>query len=493
MRKLTRFTLIGLPIIAASFGVYVGCGSNDAASILSSVFPAGIVSPTTTSDSRRRSSITRGFDLFGGTTGCGDGKSIEDQISDIQKASDPANLASTATALASFSAPGSFRPSCFGPTWHDNATGVDVNRPSGDLGIVYASASDTDTTACVACQLNALISSGPGIGNKLIKVVALGEAALANAGKSLPAVGGEEDVLAALPAVTGITFSAFKLARLDDRDGHAVYKTSIEFTDSASKSGTVTLYHEQIAADNSEYKGILYATLPHTPSGGGAGTFYRGISFVYDLEGGVYKFSFKTAANRATSSTDFFDSTSKVLDFSKRAAFGEDAHYILGYFDTANFGGTLHYAWQAGDADGATRAFAVDVPNAAKGSRTGTGYFGFGAQISAITSSTVPWMTKMHCNWLNALGSGPSLAKVEKQVMTDAGGDFVASTSNINFAPTDTCDKGSSGGWTVSSGESSFLNGARSTSGNDLLAAPVAADFSYNFATSGNEPTFTIP
>lgn len=489
MRRRTKYSLGGMIATAVVASIYVGCGSSSSgANIDLGVGPlAGIFSPTTGDSSRRGG--RDGFSLFGASTGCGDGKSLEDQISDIAAAGKLENIATTAAALKNFASPGSFRPSCFGPTWTDDADGSSKNRPSGDLGIVYASASDTDNTACVACEVNALISSGPGLGNRLIKVVALGIAALGDAGKTLPAVGATEDVLATekFPTIEGATFTSFTIERLEDRDSHAMYLTKFAFTNASGKAGSVTLYHEQLATDNSEFQGLLYATLPHTPTGGSGDT--RGISFVYKLSSNIYTFSFKTGANRTTASADFFDSTTHTVDFAKTAN-GEDMHYILGYFDTANYGGTLHYAWQAGSGDGATRTFAVNVPNAAKGSRTGTGYFGFGTAMTSVTATGVPWMSKMHCNWLHGTSSSPSIAKVQKQVMTDATGDFVASTNNINFAPSDSCDNAS---WTITLGEATFLNGTRTTVANDLVSAPTSGDFAYNFATAGNEPTFTVP
>jgi len=484
MRRLTKYSLGGVALLAF---VYVGCGStNSGANLSMGIGPlAGIFSPTTSAATRRNPMA-----LLDRGTGCGDGKSLEDQIEDLTIAAKLEALTTTATSLANFSDPGNFRPYCFGPSWTDNATGSSVPRPSGDLGIVYASASNTDTTACVSCEVNALISSGPGLGNRLIKVVALGVAALGSKGKSLPAVGVTENVLTSggFPTINGASFTSFTIERLADRDAHALYLTKFAFTNASGKPGSVTLYHEQLATDNSEFQGVLYATLPHTPISGSGDT--RGISFVYNLQGGIYKFSFKTGANRATASNDFFDSTTNTVDFTKTTANQEDMHYILGYFDSVNFGGTLHYAWQAGPTDGSARTFAVNIPNAAKGSRTGTGYFGFGAAMPAITATGVPWMSKMHCNWLTGGGAGANIAKVQKQVMTDATGDFVASSSNINFAPADTCDNAS---WSVTAAEASFLTGGRTTAANDLVPAPTAGDFSYNFATAGNEPSFAIP
>lgn len=488
MKRVPLVPLLAFSIVAAFAIIYVGCGDDNVASDTSILSGPGrgVTSPTSTSTTT--TSITKGgrFDLFGDSAGCGDGLSISAQLTDIGKAADPANLTATATSLANFHSANSIRAACYGANWTDNATGSSVSRPGGDLGIVYASASDTDTTSCVSCQVSALTSSGPGVGNKMIKVVAMGLAALKSAGKSLPAAGSSENVLSLLPAVTGITFSKFTVQRLTDRDGHAIYLTDIEFT-AASKTGAFKVYHEQLKSDNSEYKGLVTGYLPYTPTSG-SGT-HRGVSFVYHLESNAYKFSFRTAGNRNTASTDFF--TDGIVTFSK-AACGEDMHNILGYFDLDDNGGALHYAWQAGDGDGATRTFAANVPNGTAGSRTGTGWFGFGAQMTSLTASrAVPWMTKMHCNWLNQLGSGPSIAKVQKQTIKESGGKFIVETSSINFAPTNSCDAAS---WTVSAATgATFLEGSKSTSANDLVAPPTASDFMYDFSVAGNEPSFTIP
>ncbi len=513
---------IVLSILTTLF-VLAGCGSSSSSTSLTEAMGlVGITSPTGRSSSSSISKklafnpidamvglvndvqpkAKKGFSLYGSPT-CGDASDMATLLTELATAQTQ-DTALTAAEVESFSTELSCRAACYGPGWTDNATGSSVNRPTGDLGLVYATKSATDTEACVSAEIGALVQSGPGLINRYLKVQAMFLKELSEQGVALPAVGGQVDLISYLnvasnTAITGITFNTATIDRLDDVGGFEMYKTAFTFTRTDStgngETGSVTIYHHQLATDNTSFEGLVQATVPHQESMGG--TFRkRGISFVYKKDGDVYTSSFRTAANRSTTSSDFFG-TNGLVDYSK-AAFGEDGHYIL-LQQNLNTTGTnanrasIHYAWQAGQGDGATRTFAASIPTGTAGALTGTGYFGFGANISNntnIVSTNAPWMSKMHCNWLNALSSGPSVTKVQKQTMTQTSGVFLATTSLINFAPTNDCNAAS---WTVSGADASFLNGAKSTTTNDLVTAPTSSDFAFDFTASGAEPTFTIP
>jgi len=378
----------------------------------------------------------------------------------------------------------SYRANCYGPSWTDTATGVSVARPSGDLGMIAANASTTDTTACAAAELNSLVGGAPQFANKLVKLQATLIAALQTAGKALPSVGASVDALALMPAITGFTFVTASLARLtNNAAGKPVYKTAITYTDASSKAGTVTIYHTPTNDANSNFSGLIQAVLPYTATGGGAGT-KRGLSMVYSQTDGILTYALDTAANRTTDSSDFFSATTGRVDFSK-GAFGEDGNRIIASFDSTTLASTMHYAWQAGSGDGAVRAFAVNIPAGTEGSLTGVGYFGFGAAISALTDDvSTPWATKMICNWVGV--SKASIAEIQGQTFTQSGGKFTAATSKIDFAPTDTCAAAST--YVITSSQPTDYNNA-ARSGTKLLTTVGAL----GIIPAVTVPTYTLP
>lgn len=408
---------------------------------------------------------------------------LTDMVTSLKSDVTSATPSAIAAKIGNMSAK-SYSANCYGPSWTDNATGSSVNRPSGDLGMVAAQASTTDTTACAAAQLNSLIGGSPQFANKLIKLQATLVSSMKTAGLALPAVGASVDVLSSMPTITGLTMTAAKLARLKDRsDGLAVYKTTFAFTDSNSKKATVTIYHTPKNSDNSNFTGLIQAILPHSANGG-TGT-KRGFSMVYDQTDSVLTYALDTAANRETDSDDFFSTTTGRVDFSK-TAFGEDGNRIIASFNTKTNAVTMHYAWQAGSNDNAVRAFALDIPAGTEGALTGVAYFGFGAKISSLTDTvTTPWMTKMHCNWLNGLANGSSVAKVQGQTFKQSGTKFIPVTSNINFAPTDTCN-GST--YTVTNSSPTGYDSSSRSGTIDLVAVNALGTI-----PGVTVPTYTIP
>lgn len=383
-----------------------------------------------------------------------------------------------------------YRASCYGPGWTDNATGGSVNRPTGDLGIASATADGTtDTTACAVAELKALMGGYPDLMNKILTFQAALITAEYKAGKSLPAIGGELDGKSDLGTITGVTVTSAKLKRLaNDTDGNAVYKTTILGTETSSgKDIKIYIWHTPQNTDNTKNKGLVQALLPHTATMGGSGD-QKGLSMVYSVDSGTYTFLLKAAANRTTASEDFFGTDGQV-DFTKTTAFGEDGHMILASYNPTTNVGTVNYAWQAGQNDGAVRTFSIHVPAGTEGALTGVAYFGFGAAISSLSQTSIGgasiWGTKMYCNWLSGLSGGTSQAILQKQVLAqNTSGVFEATSSKINFAPTNNCNAAS---WTVTNATPSSLNGAKATATNDLVT------YTSGDIASVTAPSFTKP
>jgi len=178
---------------------------------------------------------------------------------------------------------------------------------------------------------------------------------------------------------------------------------------------------------------------------------YRGLSMLFEESGDDETYVIETAANRETTSTDFFDATSGRVDFESAAA-GELLNKMIVTQNTGTGAMTLHYAWQAGAGDGATRAFAAQVTGTGEGD-SGIAWYGYGDAMAALSDDTSTiWPEKMYCNWTSGLAGGASQAKLQQQVLTrgadsqDESGGLVFipdADDNWVYAPTDACTHGS--------------------------------------------------
>ncbi len=501
-QKRFSIPLIACGILAISLS-FSSCGKNAAApdtsaavaSLSTALASLAITSPTAKSSGSSVVVSPSGFGVVAdGSSGAADVKPMSTMVTEFKADLAAADPKAIAAKIGKMEVTRSFAE-CFGPAWTDNTTNG-LNRPGGDLGMVYITASLADTTPCAAAQLNALMAGTPQFANKLVKMQATLVTALGAAGTALPAIGESVDGLTSMPTVTGVTFTAAKLERLVDiaSDSTAVYKTTFGFTNATGKASSVVIIHNPKNTDNTNFVGYLKATLPEGTVAGASTVAYRGISLVYQQTDGVLTFALDSAQNRATSSTDFFSTTSGRVDYAK-TAFGNDANRIVASFNQNTGAATMHYAWQAGSGDGASRSFAVTVDAAG----AGKAYFGYGDAINIITDSTSTlWADRMYCDWIGANGhltdTNNYLHKLQSQSFTKStAGVFsiVAADSHIAFAPTVTSGQTSvcDGTFTISastqggSSTPSFLLGTRVVTANDLVAPPA----------TGTIPPVTVP
>lgn len=513
-------------VTLAFIAVLCSCGSSSSSSTatnaLSAATPAlGITSPTATSSSSSASlrkhsamyeavmgipSLKSLFNYFGfavndskaaESTAPTDVKDYATTVSELSAklTADPTTSASTVELTAA--AEKTFQGPCYGPSFTENlannggSTGATVDHPSGDSGMMYATESDTKTQACSAAQLNALIGGGSAkFAREALELLAV-MLAKANAdGKSLPAID-DPAVAVTLPTVSGVTFSSVTLDRLaDDAAGNKVYKSVFTGTETAtSKSISVTFYHSPTAADNSTYKGLMQATMPHTSTMGGT-VYHRGISMIYEKNAASTMFVLESAANRSSDDTDFFSTTTGRIDFTK-AAFGEDGVRFHAVVDNTTKGWQANYSWQAGSTDTRVRSFAIKTTGYGAGA-TGIAYFGFGGDIKNLTDANfyTAGITGINCNWINGVTSSTHTAKVQKQTLTfnTTAGEFQPGTNNITFAPSDNCS--STVAFTYSGAtKPSYLTSPSAAVTNDLVATTaISTDIGTLTA-----PAFTMP
>lgn len=358
----------------------------------------------------------------------------------------------------------------------------------GDGGIAYSTASSTDTTACMAAAMNAMMAGHPRYLNKMLKLISVMLSAGNHAGKTLPAVGETVDALANMPTIDGLTLTKASFGRLsDDASGNTVYKSEVEGT-AGTATLDITLYHSPLNADNSNFKGLFQIVRPHTS------TMMAGQSVVYEQQDGVLRLAMRGCANQNTASTDFFSSTTGLLDFSKTAC-QQDLNQIHASFNNTSGASIMHAAWQAGTGDGASRVTEIATTGNTEGS-TGVGIFGYGKSINGTGSfagplpdnTSTPWASRMYCEWLNSLSGGTSINYVQKQGMTLTGGKWVVSSDNWRYAANGTCITNDTA-WTIANHPLSAVN-STSMSGPTSLALVAPST-----VTIGNVsvPTYTLP
>ncbi|MEK7689482.1 MAG: hypothetical protein AAB425_00520, partial [Bdellovibrionota bacterium] len=201
---------------------------------------------------------------------------------------------------------------------------------------------------------------------------------------------------------------------------------------------------------------------------------------------GVVTYVVESGENRGTAKAAVFSSTTNRYDFTD-SGFGQNGNKIIASINETTGVQTMHYAWQAGEADGASRALAVQIDATAG---TGYGYFGFGDSIETLSDITTTeiWAEKMFCNWLNQLSRGSSVTNVQGQsFLYDAtAAVYQASASKYLFAPTDTCQAASS--YTVSTSSFTTIEGSKTITTHDLTTVTTLGTVS-----GVTVPTYTIP
>ncbi len=387
-----------------------------------------------------------------------------------------------------------FGAKCFNQGHNVTGQASTVNILGGDGGVAYATASGTDTTACMAAYMNALMAGHPFFVNKIFKLQATMLSAANSAGATLPAVGEEKDFKASMPSLStsSITLSEAKLKRLaDTATGFPVYKSSFAFETTGGKAGSIKIWHSPENGD-SKYKGRIQAILPHT-SGSGSGA-KRGLSVVYSKDNGTFTFILKHGANRATTSDTFFNTTTLDVNFDASGV-EEDLIKVIGTFNDSTGAGTVWAAWQAGSNDGASRVTMVTTAGRDNGA-AGTGYFGYGRSINTGTGNlagpltdtadtTDAWAKGMFCAWLTSLSNGTYTTKVQKQTMTysTATGKWGVNANNWQFARRPDC----------TTNATFSITGHPLAEVNTTYAALTTPDLVSASTVNGTIPSVTVP
>lgn len=372
---------------------------------------------------------------------------------------------------------------CYGPSLYyvnhpDASAGeIDANNDDGpndddgqlpgmDLGIWSATESATGEACCVA-QMNNIVANFEALVNAAAETIAagLGAASLDDTLDQLPDAGESLDLAAKANSVltennVPVEFDSAVLSRdtEDSSDGDPVFVTDTDTTLSLPE-GTATMeatlthipmgeetsaLKSQTTISNETYCGTLVQAVNITVADaqelgncvGSDGLTRCALIDYCKTASTSITYHLRTAEfcgqNKDCGTVDPADKVSG----SNPDGWGNGFYYTVCQINPEDGTGSCAQAWQAGMGDGNTRVLNV-VVNA---DDTGRCYVGFGPDVAA--ASGVGSIDRMICNWAGPGSShtGVSLAQRQEFDRNDDG-IFVPTSSNILYAPTNSCNK----------------------------------------------------
>lgn len=322
-------------------------------------------------------------------------------------------------------------PLCYGPGLdyinHPDSSGgtEDGSLPTGDLGLWVEDEPGTGQ-ACAAAKLNELVAKAAYNVDLAVGSMTMMACTAALLGKELPTDSSSHlDLSHALGNLPGgniqVDKAIIKVANLNNGSG---YHTDLEATIN-NQPIKLSVVHD---ADNN--KGLMQI---ETKENGDA----RGTSVVYELSSSQVKY--KMISSRTQSSGGATPTASFTNDGEVSLQSGQDIHVMLAQVSATDGSGSLAYAWNAGGADDHYRALNVVTQNT-----VGRAYYGYvpspAASSESINLDLNNASAGMICNWAGPGNSHTTNNEVQYQALSLSNGDWTATTSNITYVPTTSCD-----------------------------------------------------
>jgi len=374
---------------------------------------------------------------------------------------------------------------CYGPPLlyanHEDGSGTEFGLlPGGDLGL-WLPADAASGQPCVVAQLNERTAGVKHATRQALLLMAAMRATIASAGGvlALPAAGFRTDlttpfsaVLAALPALTGLTVHAATVS-LDPFGKTYTYRLAVgrDAGTSVGRSGEIVLQHRP-GATAAAYSGVLRvagfelrSTATFGCSDRMSGDRYqraRVTTVRYRRQGDQIDFGARSGqycgAPADLADTDHAGQVAAFtpageLDPAVRLAAGAPGRAVVagtstgwrgdfdrfgGTYDRTTGAGQFLSAWQAATGDSHARALAVrSTYDSADDRRTVQGYFAFTDALATTDGS----LLGMVCNWAGPGAVHTPAALFQSQTATLAGlaSTFVATASRLTYAPTNAC------------------------------------------------------
>ncbi len=370
-------------------------------------------------------------------------------------------LDGSGTPAAAFS-PGKFLlqgndAACYGPqvVYENNPNAVLPNAgtlPTGDVGF-WRDTDDTTTAvatatgqACASAQLNARMTGVSWRANQSLMGLAIVLRRLYATGATLPAAGATVNLLASMPVIPNVTWTAASINQLTA--GTYGYTLSLSYVDGGAVSHpiTITLSHTP-GSDGSHYSGLMTYTVGDKFMGGNCGGGLNDVTVIGTLK---YTRNGLTSMDLAQRQGQYCGGSVTIAgkqDVSGGATHGlllptsawDDNFSRLGAtYNPINLAGSYLYAWQAGSGDSHARIMQLRLNSSTS---DGESFYGYGNSIQTTTGT----IQGMICNWAGPGGThNPTATEyAQRQFVrwnnTTELWEVPAGGSDIRYAPTNSC------------------------------------------------------
>ncbi len=365
---------------------------------------------------------------------------------------------------------------CYGPTVRyqdhpDASPPVSGELPSGDVGIwnvINTTAGSTWDWACAPAQLDARMEGVAMRSNTSLMTLASLINVANSAGKPMPIAGASLVLTGEMNtafSASGITFSSATVAQ--PTAGSYTYAVAFSFTHTTHTHTSETRYAEIRLSHSGSSRNNYDGLLTYAVTKGTANSLNCGGSDTVDVGSLKYSRTARDAMTLVHREGNYCGAASATP--LSNASFGSDgqldpaAKYTTNpngwannfsrfgaVYDPTTLKGNYAFGWQAGPADDNARVFNIglnyDTPTER---RDGEAYFGYGADI-ATSSGTINGFI---CNWAGPGNNHALQHYAQRQHITfdDSSGKWrpsleAADSSNITFAPTNSCEITLAGG-----------------------------------------------
>lgn len=327
---------------------------------------------------------------------------------------------------------------CYGPSVpyvnHPNGPPPDGVLPPGDVGL-WTETDSLSGHACAAAQLNSRMT---GMRDRTLAALSALAGLICTATVNGLALPNETSLDLTTPmnaiGIPSVTFNAATLAENTTSSGDA-WSYHLDFS-LGSLAVVVDLVH--VPGDEEEtYRGRLSYRIDRTDTvfGGcpSSDQTYNG-SLLYDRSTPDRLRMDARGANFCGHGTDGL--TEGLVDPSKPWA--TNFHLFIADFAPESLAGNYTFSWQAGALDSNTRVLNAVLEAPSSESLSGQAFYGFGPPIDGTDGGIDGFI----CNW-----AGPGndhalrpLAQSQEMALSASTGKFTAATSNITYAPVNTCD-----------------------------------------------------
>lgn len=340
---------------------------------------------------------------------------------------------------------------CFGPQVayqnHPDASGsepTDGTLPTGDLGL-WSETDDNTGHACSAAQLNSKMESVQSKSNASLMGLATMVCTINSNGLSMPDSSTPSVDITTEMNTLGISDTTFTNASItfDASTGTYAYNLDLTYAPGSDSYEIVVDMEHTPTAVATVYEGKMSYLVNDSYTGGNCPssdvTFNGSLEYVSnsttDMEVEVRAGTFCEHDSDGRDSNNLIDPSDKYDATTNTDGWGNNFSIFTANFDPQTMDGDYAYTWQAGPQDSHSRAFNVNISNSGV---DGLAFYGYGDEIATTDGSIAGFI----CNWAGPSADHTLVEYAQHQVVEfdSSTGLINATSSNIEYAPTTSCE-----------------------------------------------------